>query len=257
MKFMRYSFLVLGLMLLAACGGKKDIHHDGPPDKSIDANKVVVLKPRPEPRARYGNKSPYTVLGKTYTVLPTAEGYHQRGIASWYGKKFHGRTTSSGELYDMYLPTAAHKSLPLPTYAEVTNLDNGRTLIVKINDRGPFHEDRMIDLSYGAAVKLGVIETGTARVEVRTLSFEKDKSHAKGKVNITYQVGAFSDKSTAKAVAKKLEKANINHVEVKKGRTSSGSRVWRVRVGPITNTESAWRIEQKIIELGYGRPNRV
>ncbi len=255
---MKWLWLISAVLLLSACGGSKQpIAHDGPPKKSIDADKVVVLTPRPEPRARYGNKSPYTVLGKTYTVLPTAEGYHQRGIASWYGKKFHGRRTSSGELYDMYLPTAAHKSLPLPAYAEVTNLDNGRKLIVKINDRGPFHADRMIDLSYGAAVKLGVIETGTARVDVRVISFDKSEDHSSVKVKITYQVGAFAEKSAAKGVVNKLESAGIKQVKLEKGRSSAGKKLWRVRVGPIITTESAWRIEQEIIELGLGRPHRV
>jgi len=255
---MRWFLVIIVLAGLVACAGSnKTIKHDGPPDKSIDADKVVEIKPRPEPRARYGNKSPYTVLGKSYTVLPTAEGYQQRGIASWYGKKFHGRLTSSGEPYDMYLPTAAHKSLPLPTYAEVTNLENGRKLIVKINDRGPFHDDRIIDLSYGAAVKLGVIKTGTAQVEVRAISFGKDDSHATAKTRIIYQVGAFAEKDTAKAVAKRLKSANIDKVELEKGRSAAGKRIWRVRVGPITNTRTAWRIEQDIIEMGLGRPHRV
>ncbi len=249
---------ILLASLLAACGGKgkPDNQSDGPPAKKLHAKDVKVLKPRPEPRARYGNHSPYTVLGKTYTLLPTAEGYHEKGMASWYGQKFHGRKTSSGEVYDMYVATAAHKSLPLPTYAEVINLDNGKKLIVKINDRGPFHADRIIDLSYGAAVLLGVDRSGTARVEVRSITFAKNKTHSGGVSNVLYQIGAYSSKHAGKAVAAQLEDAGLKKVSVEKTR-SGGKKVWRVRVGPITDSEKAWRYEQKIIELGLGRPHRV
>ena len=119
---------------------------DGPSTSGITAADVKDAVPRAEPRARYGNHSPYEVFGKKYTVMPSSKGYRAKGTASWYGSKFHGRRTSSGEPYDMHLATAAHKSLPLPTYAEVTNLDNGRSVIVKINDRGPFKDDRLIDI---------------------------------------------------------------------------------------------------------------
>jgi rare lipoprotein A len=123
-----------------------------------------------EPRSRYGNRSPYTVLGQAYTVRDSANGYVEQGLASYYGNKFHGRRTSNLEVYDMYAFTAAHKSLPLPSFARVTNLDNGKSVVVRVNDRGPFHAGRVIDLSYAAAVKLGYREKGTARVEVRGLS---------------------------------------------------------------------------------------
>ena len=128
-------------LLLVSCArdrGTLQEPVDGPSSRDIKASDVADAVPRNEPRARYGNHSPYEVFGKTYTVLPSSEGYHEQGIASWYGSKFHGRRTSSGDPYDMHLATAAHKSLPLPTYAEVTNLDNGRKVIVKIYDRGPF-----------------------------------------------------------------------------------------------------------------------
>ncbi|RMH89091.1 septal ring lytic transglycosylase RlpA family protein [Lysobacter pythonis] len=129
--------------------------------------------PEPEvldlPRARHGNRSPYTVLGKSYTVLDDHSGYVERGMASYYGNKFHGRRTSSQEVYDMYAFTAAHRNLPLPSFARVTNLDNGKSVVVRVNDRGPFHSNRLIDLSYAAAVKLGYREKGTANVEVRAL----------------------------------------------------------------------------------------
>lgn len=123
-----------------------------------------------EPRSRVGNKSPYAVLGKQYRVLDRVDGYVERGTASYYGSKFHGRRTSNQEVYDMYAFTAAHKSLPLPSFARVTNLDNGKSVVVRVNDRGPFHEGRVIDLSYAAAVKLGITQRGTGRVEVRGLT---------------------------------------------------------------------------------------
>ena len=144
---------------------------DSAPEGGIpDVHLIPEPEVRAEPRSKYGNRSPYTVLGKRYHVRDSAEGYDEVGIASYYGKKFHGRRTSSLEVYDMYAFTAAHKTLPLPSYARVTNLGNGESVVVRVNDRGPFHEGRIIDLSYAAAVKLGVDRTGTARVEVVGLS---------------------------------------------------------------------------------------
>jgi rare lipoprotein A len=142
---------------------------DSVPTDIPDVSKLPEPVPKVEPRALYGNKSPYSVLGQTYNVLPTPRGYVERGIASFYGNKFHGYKTSSLETYDMYQFSAAHKTLPLPSYARVTNLENGKSVIVRINDRGPFHENRIIDLSFAAAVKLGVWPKGTGLVEVRAI----------------------------------------------------------------------------------------
>jgi rare lipoprotein A len=150
---------------------------DGGPATAIDVSGLVEPVPRDEPRARQGNRSPYTVLGKSYKVMDHARGYHERGVASWYGTKFNGRATSSGELYDICAFTAAHKTLPLPSYVRVTNLDNGRSLVVRVNDRGPFHSGRIMDLSYAAAVRLGVDRTGTARVELESVG-AKDRGGA-------------------------------------------------------------------------------
>ncbi len=138
----------------------------GPPASFGD---VPDATPREEPRARSGNPESYEQNGQRYRVMDSSEGYQEEGLASWYGEPFHGRRTSSGERYDMYLMTAAHKTLPLPTYVEVTNLDNDRRIVVRVNDRGPFHEGRIIDLSYVAAGKLGMLGAGTARVRVRAL----------------------------------------------------------------------------------------
>jgi rare lipoprotein A len=145
------------------------VSDSAPTDGIPDVDQIPEPEVRDEPHSRYGNRSPYTVLGKTYRVLDNAEGYDEVGIASFYGNKFHGRRTSNLEVYDMYAFTAAHKTLPLPSFARVTNLANGRSVVVRINDRGPFHDGRIIDLSYAAAVKLGVDRAGTARVEVQGL----------------------------------------------------------------------------------------
>jgi rare lipoprotein A len=172
----RLALLLTLTVVLAACGtrGHERTRHrdappasyeplDGPPNVPFDVDALVEPVPKDEPLARYGNHSPYEVLGHRYKVLPRRSGYVERGTASWYGTKFHGKLTSKREPYDMYAFTAAHKTLPLPSYARVTRLDSGRSVIVRINDRGPFVGNRLIDLSYAAAVKLGVHLSGTAR----------------------------------------------------------------------------------------------
>jgi len=147
---------------------------DGPAAPPIDVSKIPEPVPKAEPRSRYGNKDSYSVLGRTYRVLPDSRGYVERGIASWYGNKFHGYTTSNFEKYDMYAYSAASKTLPLPCYVRVTNLETGRSAVVRVNDRGPFVSNRIIDLSYVAAIKVGVWPKGTAMVEVRGI----DPAHA-------------------------------------------------------------------------------
>jgi rare lipoprotein A len=233
-----------------------ETERDGGPAIPPDVSRVPEPVPRAEPRAAYGNKSPYTVLGRTYQVLPSSRGYVERGIASWYGTKFHGRLTSSREPYDMYQMTAAHKALPLPTYVRVTNLENGRSVIVRVNDRGPFHGDRIIDLSYAAAVKLGVHAKGTAMVEVRALgpgatelaegtpvtgsavpltkpgaSTTKPVSNARN-TPVFVQAGSFAERENAKRLAQRLRAADVDDVFVDRAR-AHGRRVHRVRVGPV------------------------
>ncbi|MGD8347151.1 MAG: septal ring lytic transglycosylase RlpA family protein, partial [Lysobacterales bacterium] len=205
-------------ILLASCAGKPQTE-DGPSEQDITAADVVDAVPRAEPLARYGNHSPYEVFGKTYYVMESSAGYRKRGIASWYGSKFHGRRTSSGEPYDMHLATAAHRSLPLPTYAEVTNLDNGRSVIVKINDRGPFKDDRIIDLSYGAALRLDMVRTGTARVEVRVIDVDGGvrtaDAAASGDDGSTWlQAGAYSSIEGARKLLRSLEQAKLLPVSI-------------------------------------------
>ncbi|MCG6862576.1 MAG: septal ring lytic transglycosylase RlpA family protein [Chromatiaceae bacterium] len=159
--------LLLSLGLLSGCSSTID--RDSATGNPPDLSSIEDAQPKIEPKSKYGNPETYVVFGKRYYTKASSKGYVERGIASWYGKKFHGRKTSSGERYDMYGMTAAHKTLPLPTYARVTNVKNGRSAVVKINDRGPFHGKRVIDLSYTAARKLGVVATGTAMVEVRAI----------------------------------------------------------------------------------------
>lgn len=169
--FIKHLNFVLAATLLSGCGYVPTIAvqpSDGA-GKRIDTRNVANAVPKVEPITRAGNKSPYEVFGKTYFVLPTSKDYTEVGIASWYGTKFHGRKTSNGEIYDMYAMTAAHKSLPIPSYVRVTNLENKRAIIVRVNDRGPFHGPRLIDLSYVGALKLGYADKGTAKVLIEAI----------------------------------------------------------------------------------------
>lgn len=216
---------------------------DSAPQHALDISGIPEPQPRAEPASAYGNRSPYTVLGKSYRVLPKADGYVERGLASWYGQKFHGRQTSSREVYDMCSFSAAHKTLPLPSYVRVTNLDNGRSAVVRVNDRGPFHPGRIIDLSYAAAVKLGVDRTGTARVEVRALTGGADMGAAAPALQPAavaiasgqprmIQVGAYGERETARRIADQLQAAGIRDVDVDGVRVGVNL-LWRVRVGPV------------------------
>ncbi|WP_458070076.1 septal ring lytic transglycosylase RlpA family protein [Rhodanobacter sp. BL-MT-08] len=232
---------------------------NGPPP---DISNLVEPVPKVEPRALYGNKSPYSVLGRTYTVLPSARGYVERGIASFYGSKFHGYKTSSLENYDMYSFTAASKTLPLPSYARVTNLANGKSVIVRVNDRGPFHEDRVIDLSYVAAVKIGVWPKGTGLVEVRGIDPGEPlhdlppppPAAPPGKLpGIYLQVGAFSDPANAEQVAQRLRAANFAPVQVMDAEIG-GHTVHRVRLGPLPDVDSSDQVSDRIANMGLPRP---
>ncbi|TLF45485.1 septal ring lytic transglycosylase RlpA family protein [Halomonas urmiana] len=154
-------------------GGRYALSGDAYPEDPPDVAQVPDAVPQREPRSRGGNTSPYEVWGKRYEVMADASGYRREGRASWYGEKFHGYATSNGEIYDMYKMSAAHRSLPLPSFVRVTSLDNGRSTIVRVNDRGPFHSEREIDLSYAAAARLGILEQGTGRVRVEAIDVER------------------------------------------------------------------------------------
>jgi len=246
---------------------------DGGPPIPADVSNLIEPVPVVEPLARYGNRSPYTVLGKTYRLRKSAEGYVERGIASWYGTKFHGRPTSSFEPYDMYKFTAAHKTLPLPSFVRVTNLENGRSLIVRVNDRGPFHRGRIIDLSYAAALRLGVHAKGTAHVEVRTVAAAGTEqppprqvtsqvvkpaasAAATGPGSHWLQIGSYGLRSNAASVETRLREAGLSNyrsLQVDVG----GRSMWRVQIGPLANITDIDRAQETVRELGFGTPQLV
>ncbi|WP_426701026.1 septal ring lytic transglycosylase RlpA family protein [Rhodanobacter sp. Col0626] len=233
---------------------------DSVPGDMPDVSKLVEPVPKAEPHSLYGNKSPYTVLGRTYRVLPSASGYDERGIASFYGNKFHGYKTSSLETYDMYAFSAASTTLPLPSYARVTNLENGKSVIVRINDRGPFHQNRLIDLSYAAAVKIGIWPRGTGLVEVRGIDPKHPAQElpppavvTTGHPGIYLQVGAFSDTDNADRLAQRLRQANLGAVQVSDTEIN-GRRVRRVRVGPLADVDRADQVSNRIETMGLPRP---
>lgn len=200
------------------------------------------VNPVSEPLSRYGNWSSYRVKGKTYHVMTSAEGYQARGLASWYGTKFHKKRTSSGEDYDLYELTAAHKTLPLPTYVTVKNLKNGREVTVKVNDRGPFHEDRIIDLSYGAATKLGMLPTGTALVEIKAIT-----SHAPSGQTAQYylQAGAFSVEKFARVFRDQLAGLTASPVFVEKYQD-----YFIVKAGPFADKQGTDRFKKTLAQHG-------
>ncbi len=241
---------------------------DAAPEGDIDWSRIKPAVPQDEPRSRYGNPVSYEQDGKIYTLLASADNHKERGVASWYGTKFHGRRTSSGEEYDMLKMTAAHKTLPIPVYAKVTNLDNGKQIIVKINDRGPFAKGRIIDLSYAAAHKIGMTEKGTANVEVETISFEKTNYQAiKTNSEITYvnnelgkkqyvQVGAYAVYETAQKLAKVLDK-QINLPVKITSITVNSTKLYRVRIGPIPNKSVADQLISTLDIKELGKPSII
>ncbi|SNY95829.1 septal ring lytic transglycosylase RlpA family protein [Halomonas sp. hl-4] len=174
-------------------GGRYAMSGDAYPLEPPDVSEVPDAEPRNEPRSTAGNRSTYEVWGKTYQVLSDAKGYSKRGRASWYGEKFHGYATSNGEIYDMYKMSAAHRSLPLPSFVRVTSEETGESVIVRVNDRGPFHSDREIDLSYAAASKLDILDEGTGAVKVEAIDPEQWQAERSG--NSSTQATASSDVS--------------------------------------------------------------
>jgi len=267
------------LVVLAACSTTESPPGDSAPVNPPDLSRLPDPVPHPEPLSKYGNKSPYQVLGKTYYVLPEPDNYKEYGNASWYGTKFHGQRTSSGEPYDMYKLTAAHRSLPIPSYVRVTNLDNKRSAIVRVNDRGPFHSERLIDLSYAAAVKLGFADRGTARVMVEVVDGTDEFSNVAsapsgstppptsppagalaivppepaipGPEQIFLQAGAFKDAAGAERLRKDL--LRIVDVSVKVQRLPNDG-YYRVRIGPVMQMSEAMRLQTLIVDAAHPKP---
>lgn len=256
-----------GLMQLPIPGTPEfDLLLDGAPEDLVDAEQIPDAEPQAEPPSKYGNKSPYEVSGETYEILPTAKGFRQTGATSWYGKKFHGRRTSSGEIYDMFKMTAAHRYLPLPTYVRVTRPDTGKSVIVKVNDRGPFHSDRIMDLSWAAARKLGIDRMGTAVVSIEALDpgeFQPSLSE-KGKkesglpatepaIRYYVQVAAFSGLDSATRLQARLLGLVYAPVTISKTYDRFPP-VHRVQVGPFASDEDARNMAERIRAAELGEP---
>ncbi len=272
---------LLASIALAACGtlprGGGYYLDDGPDvAPAVDVARVPDAVPKREPRAAYGNND-YTALGVRYAPMPDAKGYRERGVASWYGKKFHGRPTSSREPYDMYAMTAAHKTLPLPAYVRVRNLQNGRVAIVRVNDRGPFLHDRLIDLSYAAAYKLGIVGTGTGLVEIEAVEPEETApvrvagqpatspprqpgleivaTAAAGTrpppPKLYLQVGAFTRAENAESLRRRLEQTAFKPVFVQPPAANAAAPLYRVRIGPLTGVEESDRLGEQLRALGH------
>jgi rare lipoprotein A len=240
--------LLAAILLLSGCVAgpaprtPRGEPQDGPPSQ-VPPNLMNLPDPIPrlEPRSTRGNPASYSVDGKTYQVMESAAGYYATGMASWYGQKFHGRLTSSGEPYDMFQLTAAHRSLPIPTYVRVTNLDNGKASVVRVNDRGPFHSDRIIDLSYAAAVKLDFHDRGTARVRVEVMGEAP---------RFVLQAGAFRELAAADSLKDNLMRLTGEVAYVIKVASDS---LYRVRLGPVMGRPEALRL-QAVIAAEFGEP---
>jgi rare lipoprotein A len=192
--------------------------------------------PRAEPLHRYANR-PYTQLGRDYVPLTRIEPFRQRGLASWYGKMFHGKPTASGEAYDMYAMTAAHPTLPIPSYARVTRVASGRSVVVRVNDRGPFHPGRIIDLSYAAALKLGYIQAGSAQVEVESIVLA-------GEPAVYLQVGAFSSRENAEGLRARVAQ-ELAWLKDRLEILLAGN-LWRLHVGPYDSRDAARPVAERI-----------
>ena len=259
------------MFTVASCGGNK-VRDDGPPGSTRIPDLPGDAIPRPEARSKYGNGPVYEVLGKRYTVMPSSSGYQERGVASWYGKKFHGNLTSNREVYDMYAMTAAHKTLPLPTYVRVRNLSNNKSIVVRVNDRGPFVHNRIIDLSYAAAIKLDMIRDGTGLVEVTAINFDQAQGDRPVRTSslppsepaepalpaatanrVYVQVGAFGERSNAERRLGELVRAGIGdafiHEELAADRI-----LYRVRIGPIADVVQYDVIVDELAAMGINDP---
>jgi rare lipoprotein A len=258
--------LAMAMLAIAGCGGNK-VKGDGPPSGSTRIPDMPGdAVPRSEPRSRYGNGPVYEVFGQHYTVMPSSSGYQERGVASWYGKKFHGNLTSNREVYDMYAMTAAHKTLPLPTYVRVRNLSNNKSIIVRVNDRGPFVHNRVIDLSYSAAMKLDMIKDGTSLVEVTAINFDQPSGDRPTSVTssspkppvdtrnrLYVQVGAFGDRSNAERRLDELSLAGIGGAFIHEEQ-SAGRVLYRVRIGPVADVVQYDVIVDNLETMGISDP---
>ncbi len=277
----KLSLLVGILLLLNACSTTKK---DGPPSYNVDVSKISDAVPKSEPHSKYGNLATYRVFGKQYHVMASSKNYEEQGIASWYGTKFHAQRTSNGERYNMLAMTAAHKSLPLPTYVQVTNLHNGRKIIVRVNDRGPFESNRIIDLSYVAAKKLGMLGHGTAYVDVKAIDptkYDKNNFNKPSYTNDFYlasneirvpspkapvihhakrsavylQIGAFKNKALAENMRTRVGKMVSSPIKITQ--LSHPKKLYRVQIGPIKDVAAAKHITKKLHAVGLSTKQTI
>lgn len=256
-------------LVFAGCGGSPDRRGmaDGHP-KAVpsDLASIPDAVPRHEPLSRYGNPPEYEVFGQRYRTMASSAGFEERGLASWYGTKFHGRRTSSGEPYDMFAMTAAHRHLPLPSFVEVINLDNGKRVVVRVNDRGPFVGGRIIDLSYAAAHRIGMVEKGVAPVLVRVVEpggipaeplqvatieplvqsdglEPDDRAQSPGSY---VQVGAFADRNAADSVKQDLRDLGFSNVSVTTLVRNPDLPLHRVRIGPLPDASAVQEVAERL-----------
>jgi rare lipoprotein A len=273
------------VLLLAACqsapvppssttapvanAGRYSISQDRAPSQALDVSQIREVIPVPLNRTMAGNRSPYTVNGRSYRVMQTEVGFQQTGLASWYGEKFHGHQTSNGEIFDMYQVSAAHTGLPIPSFVRVTNLENQRSIVVRVNDRGPFHNDRVIDLSYAAAYKLGFSNQGTALVHIEAIVPSQNvilaaNTATNPATTVTasaaagdryLQAGAFSDLRAAQRLSDRLRDLTSRPVFIRSIQAADTSQqLHRVRVGPISDPSEIERISDLMQSANLGQP---
>jgi len=263
-------FSILPYALIAGCAQTAPPAHSqqdsAPLHPPADLLAIPNATPQWEPKSRYGNPESYSVMGVRYDVMPSSQGYQATGIASWYGTKFHGKRASSGVPYDMYAMTAAHKTLPLPTYVSVKNLDNGKSIVVKVTDRGPFHTGRIIDLSYTAAFKLGITKSGTGHVTVTAITPNKSTlaqispnptSETTLNPPLYLQVGAFGSRDNAHLLRRTLIKnKDLGNITIFNPNPEQ-SLLYRVQVGPIKTQTEVDRLTQRLAQLGISQSQLI
>lgn len=255
-------FVIGAFLILFTIGGcfHRTIH-DGPPTIAIDVKKIKDAVPRYLPKSRFGNPHSYIINGRRYRVLKTAKDYDKRGIGSWYGTKFHGQLTSTREPYNMFAMTAASPDLPLPCFVRVTNLENGKQIIVKVNDRGPFAPNRILDLSYAAAKKLGYANKGTAMLEVTSIDMRNPlktipREFAQHRPHLYLQVAAFSELNNAEKLRLQLQEITHKHIQITH-RAQQNHTLYRVKIGPLNNVDESDQLHERIKNAGLGNPITV
>jgi rare lipoprotein A len=260
-------------------GGRYQLENDSGELEPMDLSKVRPVVPSVETRTAAGNKSPYTINGVTYHILASEDGYTETGLASWYGRKFHGHLTSNGEIYDMFQVSAAHTRLPIPSYVRITNLDNDSSIIARVNDRGPFHPGRIVDLSYAGAVLLGYADKGTARVKVEALVPARNQPQAVAPVVYSadsleavaierkqieantgkefLQVGAFANIESAQKLVARLTAMTRMPVFIASDAADNGTVLHKVRVGPLAGDDEAQLLIESVEQARLGSPFKV